>query len=112
MVCDKHVIAKDLLEKKTNNMRLAREKKKRKINEFLTVKIRVKWNLNCPRAYGIVRVPIFFSIQLQVSNLTSIRSPRENNETEGKSEGVGRDTWISLKLFLEVVINSCDVRTF
>ena len=29
MVCDKHVIAKDLLEKKkTNNMRLAREKKK------------------------------------------------------------------------------------
>ena len=35
MVCDKHVIAKDLLEKKkiiTNNMRLAREKKN-KINE-------------------------------------------------------------------------------
>ena len=77
MVCDKHVIAKDLLEKKiANNMRLAREKNKNKINEFLTVKIRVKWNLNCPRAYGIVRVPIFFSIQLQVSNLTSIRSPK------------------------------------
>ena len=57
-----------------------------------------------------------FSIQVQVSNLTSIRSPRENNETKGKSEGVGSDTWISLKLFLEVVIkrksNSCDVRTF
>ena len=44
MVCDKHVIAKDLLEKKiANNMRLAREKKKKnKINELLTVKIRVK----------------------------------------------------------------------
>ena len=43
MVCDKHVIAKDLLEKKiANNMRLAREKNKNKINEFLTVKIRVK----------------------------------------------------------------------
>ena len=95
-------------------MRIAREKKK--INEFLTVKIRVKWNLNCPRSYGIVRVPIVFSIELQVSNLTSLRSPRENNETEGKSEGVGRDMWISLKLFLEVVIkrkyDSCAVRTF
>ena len=33
-----------------------------------------------------------FSIQVQVSNLTSIRSQRENNETKEKSEGVGRDT--------------------
>ena len=91
MVCDKHVIAKDLLEKNKQLITwdsLVKKKKNKRI----------------------------FSIQVQVSNLTSIRSPRENNETKGKSEGVGRDTWISLKLFLEVVIkrksNSCDVRTF
>ena len=91
MVCDKHVIAKDLLEKNKQLITwdsLVKKKKNKRI----------------------------FSIQVQVSNLTSIRSPRENNETKGKSEGVGRDTWSSLKLFLEVVIkrksNSCDVRTF
>ena len=38
-----------------------------------------------------------------------------NNETERESKGVGLDMWISVKLFLEVVIkrksNSWDVRT-
>ena len=44
------------------------------------------------------------------------KAKRVNNGTEEKSLGVVRDMWISLKLFLGVVIkrksNSWDLRTF